>query len=143
MINDKYAVLIVEDDDKIRETIKDYLILKNYEITIAKDGKEALDKFYEKSHLLDLVLLDGMLPYFDGFEVLKYIREKSNIPVMMLTAREGESDHLKAYGYGVDTYVTKPFKLSIVEAQIQALIQRYLKLEESYLEVEGIRVDFK
>lgn len=142
MINGHYAVLVVEDDNKLRESIRDYLQLKNYEVIQARDGREAQDKFFENSYQLDIVLLDGILPEVDGIDVLRYIRESSNIPVVMLTAREGERDHLKAYHYGADSYMTKPFKLSIVEAQIQALIQRYLNLDESCWEEEGIRIDF-
>lgn len=142
MINDRYAVLVVEDDAKIRESIKDYLQLKHYEVITAKDGKEAQDKFFENSYHLDLVFLDGILPYMDGIEVLQYIRESSGIPVIMLTARESEKEHLRAYRYGADCYMTKPFKLSIVEAQIQALIQRYLNLGETVWETEGMRIDF-
>ncbi len=142
MINEHYVVLVVEDDDKLRESIRDYLQLKNYKVVEARDGKEAQDKFFENSYQLDMVLLDGMLPKVDGLDVLKYIRESSDIPVVMLTAREGERDHLKAYRYGADAYMTKPFKLSIMEAQMQALIQRYLNLDESCWEEDGIRIDF-
>lgn len=142
MINEHYVVLVVEDDDKLRESIRDYLQLKNYKVIEARDGKEAQDKFFENSYQLDMVLLDGMLPKVDGLDVLKYIRESSDIPVVMLTAREGERDHLKAYRYGADVYMTKPFKLSIMEAQMQALIQRYLNLDESCWEEDGIRIDF-
>lgn len=142
MINGHYGVLVVEDDNKLRESIRDYLQLKNYEVIEAKDGREAQEKFFENSYQLDIVLLDGILPEVDGIDVLKYIRESSSVPVVMLTAREGEKDHLRAYRYGADCYMTKPFKLSIVEAQIQALIQRYLNLAESCWEEEGIRIDF-
>ena len=94
MRNNKRVVLMVEDDKKLREVLTKFLSRNDYEVLAAENGKVGLELFYENSKNLDIVLLDGMLPDIDGVDVLKEIREHSQVPVIMLTARESEEDQL-------------------------------------------------
>ncbi len=120
----KYTVFLVEDDKKLRETIIDYLYQNEFNVMSATDGKEALDVYDTNSDKIDIVLLDGMLPEMDGIDVLKIIRKTSNVPVIMISARESESDQLQGYYTGADNYITKPFMLSVLKEQITALLNR-------------------
>ena len=102
MKNARNLILIVEDDEKLRRTLEDFLTANQYAVLSAEDGEQALTLYYANNHLIDLVLLDGMLPGLDGFEVLKNIRQYSDVPIIMLTARESEEDpvsytHLRAH----------------------------------------------
>ncbi|MBR3988277.1 MAG: response regulator transcription factor [Clostridia bacterium] len=117
-------VLLVEDDEKLRNTMLDYLQMNNFKVTACPDGTSALDCFKNKSPF-DIVLLDGMLPDIDGFDVLKKIRETSDIPVIILSARESERDQLSGFRLGADNYITKPFMLSVLKEHMSALLARY------------------
>ncbi|MCK5762819.1 MAG: response regulator, partial [Clostridiales bacterium] len=99
-------VLIVEDEKTISDIIKINLLKEGYEIVTAYDGREALEIF-EKTDP-DLILLDVMLPYVDGFQVCRKVRDKSSVPIIMLTAKEEEVDRVKALELGADDYITKP-----------------------------------
>ena len=103
MRNDRRLVLMVEDDNKLREVLTKFLSRNDYEVLAAENGKVGLELFYENSKNLDIVLLDGMLPDIDGVDVLKEIREHSQVPVIMLTARESEEDQLN----GLDKLIQK------------------------------------
>ncbi len=118
-----FKVLLVEDDDKLRNTVTDYLQMNNFSVTACADGSSALFNFENESPF-DIILLDGMLPDIDGFDVLKRIREKSSIPVIILSARESERDQLSGFHLGADNYITKPFLLSILKEHINALLSR-------------------
>lgn len=120
----KYAkVLLVEDDDKLRNTIQDYLKMNDFKVTACEDGSSALNCFNNESPF-DIILLDGMLPDIDGFDILKHIRSKSDVPVIIMSARESESDQLSGFHLGADNYITKPFLLSILKEHINALLAR-------------------
>ncbi len=116
-------ILLVEDDHKLRNTIEDYLQMNGFSVTACADGGSALQSF-EKDSSFDLILLDGMLPDIDGFDVLKNIREASDVPVIVLSARESERDQLAGFHLGADNYITKPFLLSILKEHINALLTR-------------------
>ncbi|MBQ2825154.1 MAG: response regulator transcription factor [Clostridia bacterium] len=116
-------ILLVEDDHKLRNTIEDYLQMNGFSVTACADGGSALQSF-ENDSSFDLVLLDGMLPDIDGFDVLKNIREASDIPVIVLSARESERDQLRGFHLGADNYIAKPFLLSILKEHINALLTR-------------------
>lgn len=116
-------ILLVEDDDKLRNTIEDYLQMNNFIVKACADGNSALQYFQTESPF-DIVLLDGMLPDIDGFDVLKKIREASDIPVIILSARESERDQLEGFRMGADNYITKPFLLSVLKEHINALLTR-------------------
>ncbi len=115
-------VLLVEDDLKLRNTVEDYLLMNDFKVTACPDGNSALTAFYSDD--FDIILLDGMLPDIDGFDVLKKIRKTSNIPVIILSARESEQDQLRGFRIGADNYITKPFLLSILKEHIIALLTR-------------------
>lgn len=123
-------ILLVEDDNKLRNTIVDYLQMNDFQVTACADGNSAIHKF-ENSSGFDIILLDGMLPDIDGFDVLKTIRKTSNVPVIILSARESERDQLNGFHLGADNYITKPFLLSILKEHINAILARTRYLDES------------
>ncbi|MHC1719929.1 MAG: response regulator transcription factor [Clostridiaceae bacterium] len=118
----KYQILVVEDQEEIRSIVEKYLCKEGYIVHTAKDGFEALNQF--NSNTIHLVLLDIMMPGIDGFEVLKEIRHISEIPVIMLTARQQEVDRIKGFDTGADDYVVKPFSLKELMLRIKRLIKR-------------------
>ncbi|TKI82417.1 response regulator transcription factor [Bacillus mycoides] len=117
----KKTILIVEDEDILREIMKDYLLNEGYKVLEAIDGKEALSIFEE--HEVHLIILDIMLPELDGWAVCRRIRKKSNVPIIMLTARVDEDDTLLGFEMGADDYVTKPYSPPILLARAKRLIE--------------------
>lgn len=115
-------ILLVEDDKNIREMVFDFLTSENYTVETAIDGQSAVGMF--KSHTFDIVLLDLMLPKSSGFEVLKYIRNVSVIPVIIATAKDSDTDKMMGLNLGADDYITKPFSLVELLARIKANIRR-------------------
>ena len=124
MKNTRNLILIVEDDEKLRQTLEDFLTANHFAVLTAVDGEQALTLYYANNHLIDLILLDGMLPGMDGFEVLKTIRQYSDVPIIMLTARESEEDQLTGLTNGADNYITKPFRLRVLKAHMDVLLFR-------------------
>ena len=123
--NTETRILVVEDEEKLRGTIQEYLQLSGYVTMEAKSGTEALRVFgLPEDEWPDLVLLDLMLPFINGFDVLERIREKSNVPVIILTAKCREEDQLRGFSLGADDYLIKPFLLSVLKAHIEALLRR-------------------
>lgn len=121
-------ILITEDDATIREGICAYLSEFGYEIIEARDGREALSKF--ESNKIDLVILDIQIPFINGLDVLRKIREKSNLPVLILTAFSDEEFKIIAFSNLADGYIEKPFSLPVLKARIDALITKnYEKFE--------------
>lgn len=116
----KKTILIVEDEDILREIVKDYLLNEGYEVLEAVNGNEALAKFEE--HEVDLIILDIMLPELDGWSVCRRIRKSSNVSIIMLTARADEDDTLLGFELGADDYVTKPYSPPILLARVKRLI---------------------
>lgn len=131
MIKLKISILVVEDDFKIRRLLKDYLENENYEVTEAENGKEALDKFFKGK--FDLVVLDIMLPFINGIDVLKEIRCFSDVPAAFLTAKTEEYDQLEGFNSGADDYIVKPFSPRIFIAKINKLLERSGKLSNEIL----------
>lgn len=117
----KYQILVVEDQPEISEIVSKYLEKEGYGYDLAKDGFEALEIFNHNT--VHLVLLDIMMPGIDGFEVLKEIRKVSEVPVIMMTARQEEVDRLKGFSTGADDYVVKPFSVK----ELMLRIRRFLK----------------
>ena len=115
-------LLIVEDEPDIQELLEAYLHDARYETTIAGDGVEALAKFQKDK--FDLILLDLMLPKIDGFGVCEFIRRESNVPILMLTALDGEQEQLRGFQMEIDDYVTKPFSMPILLQKIRAILRR-------------------
>lgn len=120
----KLKILVVDDEERMRKLVKDFLERKNYEIIEAKDGVDAIEKF-SKDKSIKLVIMDLMMPNMDGLEASKIIREESNIPILMLTAKDSEEDELKGFEIGADEYITKPFSPKILTARVDALLKRH------------------
>ena len=115
-------ILIVEDDLDIQDLLKNFLQEVGYEIMIASDGMEAISLF--SSAHFDLILLDIMLPKIDGFTACELIRKQSQIPIIMLTALNGEEEQIKGLVLQVDDYITKPFSMPILIRKIAAVLRR-------------------
>lgn len=121
-------VLVVDDEKLIVKGIKFSLQQDGIEVDCAYDGEEALNMAREKEY--DVVLLDIMLPKLDGFQVCQQIREFSNMPIVMLTAKGDDMDKILGLEYGADDYITKPFNILEVKARIKAIIRRAGKKED-------------
>lgn len=134
-------ILVADDESRMRKLVRDFLVKAGYEVIEAKDGEEALDLFY-KDNKVDLIILDVMMPKIDGFGVLKEIREKSKVPVIMLTALSEEKDELMGFKYGVDEYVSKPFSPKVLVARVEALLRRSnMDTADEIMESGGIMLD--
>ena len=115
-------ILVVEDDFDIAEMLQTWLMEAGYGVEVAGDGLRALDAFAVGR--FDLVLLDLMLPKLDGFGVCEWIRARSDVPVVMLTALDGEEEQLRGYDLRIDDYVTKPFSMPLLLRKIAAILRR-------------------
>ncbi len=115
-------ILVAEDEKTIRDLLARYLTKEGFQVFEAKNGKEALEIFEKENP--DALILDVMMPEYDGWSVLKRVRKVSSLPVLMLTAREEEEDKLFGFELGVDDYVTKPFSVKEVVARVKALLKR-------------------
>ena len=133
-------ILVVDDEERMRKLIRDFLSVKGYTVLEAGDGEKALEIF-EKDKDIRLIILDVMMPKLDGYETLKAIRSYSKVPVIMLTARSEERDELKGFSLGVDEYITKPFSPRILVARVEAILRRSGQGEDEKLEAGGIVVD--
>jgi len=123
-----HTLLVVEDDPTINQALSDRLVAEGFTVVRAVDGPGAVAAFTE--HRPDLVLLDVMLPGYDGLEVCRRIQAERPVPVMMLTARVEETDVLVGLGVGADDYVTKPFRMREVVARVRALLRRVERAAE-------------
>lgn len=122
MSQTKKNILVVDDEPKIREVLSSLLESKGYGVYTTENGKEALELF--KRNNISLVLLDLMLPDMSGEEVCVLIRKKSRVPILMLTAKSEESSFINGLSIGADHYITKPFSLKVLAAQIEAILRR-------------------
>lgn len=134
------TIMIVDDEYRMRKLIKDFLVKEDYRIIEAADGEEAIDIFAENNKI-DLILLDVMMPKLDGWSTLRQIRQTSNVPVIMLTARGEEHDELFGFELGVDEYISKPFSPKILVARIKALLGRIKEKEHKQEDYGGITID--
>ncbi len=137
---DKLKVLVVDDEERMRKLISDFLKIKGYETVEAGDGEEAIDVFFADKEIA-LIILDVMMPKMDGWEVLKTVREHSKVPVIMLTARTEETDELKGFEYGADEYISKPFSPKILVARVEAILRRSGVNQDEVVRIGGIEVD--
>lgn len=133
-------ILIVDDEPLIREVIKEYSLIENYEVLEASNGLEAIEKV--KTEEIDIIVLDIMMPKLDGYSALKQIKEIKNIPVILLSARKEEFDKLMGFELGSDDYLTKPFSPKELIARIKAIMKR-VKNEVDEFKYEDLLVDFK
>lgn len=134
-------VLIVDDEEHIIKGVKLVLEHDGMDVDTAHDGQEALDKAFSEDY--DIILLDLMLPKVDGYEVCQRIREKSNVPIIMLTAKGDDMDKIMGLEYGADDYITKPFNVLEVRARVKAILRRTNpeKTDDSIIESGDIRID--
>lgn len=138
---DKVKILVVDDEQRMRKLVKDFLIKRDFEVLEAGDGEEALDIFYETKGI-SLIILDVMMPKMDGWEVCKEIRSYSDVPIIMLTAKGEERDELQGFDLGVDEYISKPFSPKILVARVEALLRRSNVLGgDSVISIGGIEIN--
>lgn len=136
------TVLLVEDEQRLREIVSDYFKSEGFTVVEAEDGKQALLQF--EVHNIDLIILDIMLPEIDGWSVCRRIRKESVVPIIMLTARSDEEDTLLGFELGADEYVTKPFSPKVLVARAKTLLRRAEGLigqDENMLSLCGIEVN--
>ena len=139
-------ILIIEDEEAIAELEKDYLEMSGFEVIIETDGEAGLKQALENDHAL--VILDLMLPGIDGFTICKEIRQKKNIPIIMVSAKKDDIDKIKGLGLGADDYMTKPFSPSELVARVNAHLARYERLvgtgavdDNKIIEIRGLKID--
>ncbi|WP_026505663.1 response regulator transcription factor [Butyrivibrio sp. NC3005] len=138
-------ILIVEDEEAIADLEKDYLELSDFDVTIETRGDDGLKKALSED--FDLVILDLMLPGMDGFEVCKHLREKKDMPVLMVSAKKDDIDKIRGLGLGADDYITKPFSPSELVARVKAHLSRYKRLvgsttqKNDIIEIRGLKID--
>ena len=135
------SILIVDDEQRMRKLIKDFLKVKGYTILEAEDGEKALEVYRENKSNIVLILLDVMMPKLDGWSVLRQIRQESKVPIIMLTARGEEQDELFGFELGVDEYISKPFSPKILVARVEAILKRTSKNIDQVKEYAGIEID--
>ena len=138
---EKIKILVVDDESRMRKLVRDFLEREGFEVLEAGDGVEAMDLFYEEKEVA-LVILDVMMPKMDGWQTLREIRQTSQVPVIMLTARSEERDELQGFKLGVDEYISKPFSPKILVARVEAVLRRSHAVGVGeVLEAGGITVD--
>ena len=136
-------ILVVEDDLDIQELLQNFLQESGYDITVANDGLEAINIFSDDD--FDLILLDILLPKIDGFSVCEFIRKKSQIPIIILTALNGEKEQIKGLDLQVDDYITKPFSMPVLVRKIAAVLRRTSKTsdqEHKTISYDNLILDF-
>jgi len=130
-------ILVVDDEKLIRDVIKEYLLLENFNVYESENGIDAIEKV--NLYNIDLVIMDIMMPKMDGYTSCKEIKKIKDIPFIMLSARSEEYDKLIGFDLGIDDYVTKPFSPKELVARVKAIIKRNNK--EDILMIEGIKID--
>ena len=133
-------LLVVDDEELIRNVIKEYSNIEGYDVIEASDGIEALKKLKEND--VDLVILDVMMPNLDGFSTCEQIKKIKNIPILMLSARSEEYDKLIGFNLGIDDYMTKPFSPKELFARIKAILRRTNKIVDEFI-YENLKVDYQ
>lgn len=136
------TILFADDEERMRRLVKDFLQRDGYAVLEAADGKEAIELFDENKKI-DLVILDVMMPKYDGWSVLRHIRNNDkDLPVMMLTARTEDSDEVFGIDLGADDYIGKPFSPIVLMARIKLLLRkRYENITQAVKELGGIKID--
>lgn len=137
---DKLKILVVDDESRMRKLVKDFLVRSNYDVIEAENGEQALDIFFQTKGIA-LIILDIMMPRIDGWQVCREIRQYSNVPIIMLTAKSDEKDELLGFELGVDEYISKPFSPKILVARVEAVLRRTSGIDEEVIEIGGITLD--
>src|SRR5213083_2921689 len=136
---DSSTILLVDDEESVQKLLAYPLEREGFRVLRARDGQEALDRF--ASERIDLVVLDVMLPKLDGLEVCKRLRAVSEVPIIMLTARDDELDKVLGLELGADDYITKPFSIREFRSRVRALLRRAATSRHDSREPEPIAVD--
>ncbi len=138
----RHSLLLIDDDKTLTALLGDHLRSAGYAVTIANHGEEALSRLAKGQP--DLVILDVMMPGMDGWQVLEKVRVNSDVPIIMLTAKDQEFDKLRAFRRGVDDYVTKPFSFAELTARVQAVLSRLARSIENQdkLTTGDLEIDF-
>ena len=135
------TILIVDDEQRMRKLVRDYMIREGYVVLEASNGRQALEIFHSDAKV-SLIILDVMMPEMDGWQVCAEIRKTSKIPIIMLTAKSDERDELRGFELGVDEYVTKPFSPRTLAARVNAILRRTMgNAVEKNLSAGGIELD--
>lgn len=138
---ERLKILVVDDDSRMRKLVKDFLERDGFNVLEAGDGLEAMDVFYEHKDI-SLLILDVMMPKMDGWQVCREVRQISQVPIIMLTARADERDELQGFDLGVDEYISKPFSPKILVARVEAILRRTNVLfSEESVDAGGIVID--
>ena len=138
---DRIKILVVDDESRMRKLVRDFLEREEFKVLEAGDGMEAMDMFYEHNDIA-LIILDVMMPKMDGWQVCREVREHSQVPIIMLTARSEERDELQGFDLGVDEYVSKPFSPKILVARVNAILRRSNVMSaEEIIDKGGIIID--
>ncbi len=133
-----FTILIADDEERIRRLVSDFLRRDGYKVLQAADGGEAMELIDQSLASIDLIILDVMMPVYDGWSVLRHIRSKSSdVPVMMLTARVEDTDEVFGFDLGADDYITKPFSPIVLSARVRAIEKRRHQSAESGVFVCG------
>lgn len=135
-------ILLVEDEDNIRKLVANYLVKEGFNVVEAADGQEAIEKF-DGDIDFSLIILDVMMPRKDGYEVAAYIRKTSDVPILMLTARDTETDEITGFNAGADEYISKPFSAKILMARVKNLLRRTSQNSMQDIEAGGIAVRYR
>lgn len=123
----KKRILIIEDDDDIASIERDYLEVSGYEVKVEENGTKGLAEALTGGY--DLILLDIMLPGMDGFQIIRRLRDKIDIPIMMVTARRDDIDKIRGLGFGADDYIEKPFSPGVLVARVKSRLSQYERLK--------------
>lgn len=135
-------ILIVEDDKKSQQLLKQFLTSNGYKVDCANDGLEGIELY--KNHDYDMILLDVKMPNLDGFSLCKMIRKESDIPVVFVTELSSESDQIKGFDLLCDDYIIKPFSYNLLKKRMEAILRRTkVNNKESYLSFEKIKLNLK
>mgnify|MGYP004464637015 FL=1 len=133
---EKLKILVVDDESRMRKLVKDFLVKKDFIVLEAEDGAQAVDLFFSTKDI-SLIILDVMMPKMDGWQVCREIRELSDVPIIMLTAKSDERDELLGFDLGVDEYISKPFSPKILVARVEAILRRSNMLNDDSIITAG------
>ena len=142
---EKIKVLVVDDESRMRKLVRDFLVKKDFIVLEAEDGAQAVDIFFSTKDI-SLIILDVMMPKMDGWQVCREIRELSDVPIIMLTAKGEDMDKILGLEYGADDYITKPFNILEVKARIKAIFRRNGRNvpeqeNQKIIETKGLKID--
>ncbi|QED49329.1 response regulator transcription factor [Cytobacillus dafuensis] len=126
----QHRLLLVDDDPSISEMVKNYLTKEGFVVLVALNGEDGISMFLKEE--FDLILIDIMMPKLDGIEAIKIIREKSSIPILIMSAKDSDVDKAIGLGFGADDYIAKPFSLLELSARIKAAIRRATKYADHH-----------